>query len=305
MGQETVDKFTRHLQATKPKNTANTYSKAVVKFENYLISIGLDIETLTLGTLDDYVAWLTEQQYSPASISTWIAAVVKYVRFLKKAGFDVPEVQSVELPAVHTKDPESLSEPELITFMKAASSELLEPTRTALILMPFCGLRSAEIVSLGMGDVLTEKVDGKINAYFKVVRKGGAEGKVPLLEEGKLLLLSYLREYRSTVRGKNKFLFPGNDNGHIGTRSLREGCENLSLSTGIEKLRTHILRKTYATMLFQKGVPIGVISQNLGHASVDMTMKAYIGKDIVHSMRQTQGIELLGKRTVKEITTHE
>lgn len=46
-------------------------------------------------------------------------------------------------------------------------------------------------------------------------------------------------------------------------------------ASGVAPLRLHGLRHTHATLLLQAGVPVKVVSQRLGHASVQLTLDVY------------------------------
>jgi integrase len=44
---------------------------------------------------------------------------------------------------------------------------------------------------------------------------------------------------------------------------------------GVPRIRFHDLRHTAATLLIAEGVPIGVVSQMLGHTSAAFTLSVY------------------------------
>ncbi|HVM14201.1 MAG TPA: tyrosine-type recombinase/integrase [Egibacteraceae bacterium] len=55
------------------------------------------------------------------------------------------------------------------------------------------------------------------------------------------------------------------------TRTFRQAVAGLPLP----RIRLHDLRHTHATLMLQAGVPVQVVSQRLGHASVHLTMEIY------------------------------
>ena len=57
--------------------------------------------------------------------------------------------------------------------------------------------------------------------------------------------------------------------------ALINALRKYTLIAGVKKIRIHDLRHSHATFLIHKGVPITVISQNLGHKSPDVTLKIY------------------------------
>ena len=56
------------------------------------------------------------------------------------------------------------------------------------------------------------------------------------------------------------------------TRPLKEACTLAKISPAIG---FHVLRHTHASMLAMKGVPMGVIAAQLGHADTRITEKHY------------------------------
>jgi integrase/recombinase XerD len=57
--------------------------------------------------------------------------------------------------------------------------------------------------------------------------------------------------------------------------AVRDWLANISGDVGI-KLYPHLFRRTCATLLLRRGVPIVTVSKILGHHSVDLTSQMYI-----------------------------
>jgi integrase len=55
------------------------------------------------------------------------------------------------------------------------------------------------------------------------------------------------------------------------SRWFREAAE----AAGVRSIRLHDLRHTHATLMLAAGVPVKVVSQRLGHASVQLTLDVY------------------------------
>lgn len=58
-------------------------------------------------------------------------------------------------------------------------------------------------------------------------------------------------------------------------RTLEETLENMCAAVKIRKIGVHVLRHTYATRLFEKGIDIKVISELLGHSTTEITYRIY------------------------------
>ena len=91
-------------------------------------------------------------------------------------------------------------------------------------------------------------------------------------------------------RGDSPFVFPSQDNPE------RPRCADLSLwrtlrrEAGIEDVRLHDLRHTFASHAVMNGVPVPVVSRLLGHSSVQMTLRyAHIGDQDIRAAAERIG----------------
>ena len=132
------------------------------------------------------------------------------------------------------------------------------------------GLRLSELGSLKINDINLVECEGI------VMGKGGKERIFYFSEKAKVSLKVYID---SRVDGKewlfvdsrapyNKFSISG-----IGTM-IRE----LGRCCGVEKVHPHRFRRTMATKLVRKGMPIEQVSKVLGHGNLGVTMR-YVETD--------------------------
>ena len=59
-------------------------------------------------------------------------------------------------------------------------------------------------------------------------------------------------------------------------RNFAKSLNGIYNRAGIDKSGAHILRHTFASMLFEKGVNIKIISKLLGHSRVEITYNEYV-----------------------------
>ena len=118
-----------------------------------------------------------------------------------------------------------------------------------------CGLRSAELVALDLGDVDLDR------ERVHVRGKGGKERLVPLGEEAAWRVGLWLRDGRpALVRGASDALFLSVRGRRLDTSVLRRLLPH-----------PHRLRHAYATHLLEGGVDLRTIQELLGHASLSTT----------------------------------
>ena len=134
-------------------------------------------------------------------------------------------------------------------------SPLALRNRALLELLYSAGLRSAEAVSLDLGDVDFDR------EIVHVRGKGGKERVVPLGEEAALHVARYLQ------LGRPELAAGANDAIFLSVRGRR-----LDTSTVRRLLRhPHRLRHAFATHLLEGGADLRVIQELLGHASLSTT----------------------------------
>jgi integrase/recombinase XerD len=267
-----VQRFYKHLLSVRSKRTAESYASAAERFEQYLHEGKISLEEAPPGIFDGFVEYMSDQGLGPASIRLISIGAKKYVDFLRKIGRPVPkEMDKPELPKIAKIPIQALNTRQLQAFLAVTDKYTLEPSRTILKLLPFCGLRVSEITSLKLSNV-TRK-DGTI--HFAFTGKGNKYREVPLEEFGEKVLTNYLSGPRQKSEDR-EFLFAEGVGKHISTRTIQSSVKSVREALKIDFLTPHTLRKTYATMLVDKGVPLSTVMNLLGHASMDTSLQHYI-----------------------------
>jgi integrase/recombinase XerD len=176
--------------------------------------------------------------------------------------------------------------------------------RTVLRLIYGCGLRITEAVGLEVTDI-----DG---AAFRIhIRdaKGGKDRYVPVAPA----LVATLRRFWKRHHHP-RWLFPGlrhdwrtaktplPERARAATgpmsASAVQGAFRLALAaSGLRKKATpHTLRHSYATHLLEEGISIRLISQYLGHASLETTL-IYVHLSAVSEAKALEALQRLQEQT--------
>ncbi|MFI5339232.1 MAG: tyrosine-type recombinase/integrase [Candidatus Methylomirabilales bacterium] len=81
----------------------------------------------------------------------------------------------------------------------------------------------------------------------------------------------------AAVRGKEAlWVFPSLTGNLLDSSTVRSALRRVILAAGITRhLRIHDLRHTYASLAIQRGVPLVIVSRQLGHGSVAITDAVY------------------------------
>lgn len=283
MSNYSVESFEQYVRTVKSASTAEKYADSARRFLTFCKQLGYDIESLPPGAVRDFVTWLVrENQYSESTVSVYTAGARAFLRWCHGHGLTVTSMHA-DLPKKPAPEPHALRGP-LIELYLHEASKLQEPCRSALLLLPFTGLRSIELVNLTLTHGIKRiplEVRGssrpKPTLCLVVVGKGGKRRIVPILEDGVTLLARYLKDWRQHVFSDNDWVFPGNGGQHISTRILRHHCQAIrERAPSLHKLTPHTLRDTYTTALWAAGVDMATITKAVGHADMKTTFNHYL-----------------------------
>ena len=136
-------------------------------------------------------------------------------------------------------------------------------------LMVFCGLRSGEVLALGVTDV---DIGGR---WLLVVGKGAKERRVPLDVDVAGVIQTYLLTERPDTSSARLFIVAkGPTRGQpLTTAGLRRIFRYHRDISGVSGAHPHALRHTFGTALAEAGVDLAVMQALLGHAHIDTTAR--------------------------------
>lgn len=172
-------------------------------------------------------------------------------------------------------------------FLDAAIRDRLYPL---FHLVAYRGLRRGEAVGLRWEDVDLDACSMQITQ--QVVQLGWTtEVGAPKTDSGARTVsldrgtAEVLRRWRSIQANELKLLRPRfAETGYVFTREdgtplhpqlASDGFQKLSRAAGLPPIRLHDLRHTAASLALQAGVPMKVVSEQLGHSSLAITADTY------------------------------
>ena len=244
------------------KRTQDTYLYAVRKLCGH---VQKSPEQITNQELREYLLW-HKDKYAPNTTTIALCGIkFFYQKILKKPMpvFDLArQPRGQKLPVVLTRE-------EVRTVL--ANIRVLRH-RACLTLIYSCGLRISEAVSMKVS-----QIDSKRMAVHVQFGKGARDRYVPLPEA----TLHVLRHHWKTHRHA-RWVFPAPSRSgvrqaeatqHLPISSVQKVFRQSLKEVGIQKdAHVHTLRHSYATHLLEEGVDIRIISEYLGHKSLDSTL---------------------------------
>jgi site-specific recombinase XerD len=163
------------------------------------------------------------------------------------------------------------------TIKRPYSAEEMEALRTgcstirdrALVEFLYStGVRVSELVALNVGDIEMGKQE------LIVYGKGSKERKTYLTDSAKFYLRRYLqtRSGEDNLQSRPLFVTSGSPHERLSVPGIQYMLRNLGRKTGVKGVHPHRFRRTIATDLLGRGMPIEQVKEFLGHEKLDTTM---------------------------------
>jgi integrase len=241
---------------------------------------GISLDEAPPGLMSNFVQWMVQdERLEPASVKLFSIGATRFLDWRRNQGEELPAFGKPDLPKVPAHEVEVLTKDQVMLYLGIISSNILEPSRTALLLLPYTGLRSGEMAAMKLTHLGSSKdKGGKEHLLFDFPGKGAKRRKVPIADRGKKILRDYLGDWRDEYAEKHEgheFIFPGRSGGHISSRTLRDSFAFVRDKLGMPTLTPHVLRKTYCTELIRSGFNIATVAEVMGHSSIQTTHKYY------------------------------
>ena len=142
------------------------------------------------------------------------------------------------------------------------------------------GLRRGELLGLKWSDINFETRTLQVKRQIQRVN-GVIQETAPKTHNAyrKILLSAetaeILRRYREQQKVKSEYIFPSPTGGIMEPDCARKMLKRVLQRAGLDELRFHDLRHTFATLALQNGVDVKTLSGILGHYSAGFTLDTY------------------------------
>lgn len=258
------------------ENTKVAYKNNLGVFENWIEQNNLKCFELDTNDLHMFVAFLSKNNFSPASINQMLSTLRGFYSFAFRFKLTKTNpAQQIKNIKLAEKIPSFLFNDEMLDFCNAPENEKnLWTARDKAIFMSLysTGCRISELVNLNLNDFSN---DLKSAIVFG---KGSKERKVFFADFAVNVLTKYLDERKILlVKNKNKkaqavFL------NQKGNRITAKGVEYiidfyLNTNSNYKKITPHTFRHSFASMLLAKGLDIRMVQELLGHESISTTQR--------------------------------
>ena len=255
-------------------NTQHTYIRAVRKLAGYLRR---SPDTASAEDLRRFQLHLVDIGTSAVTINATLTGLKFFFEVTLDRSQAMAKMQPLRVPR---SLPSVLSRDEAARLI-ACTYNLKH--RAALSVAYGTGLRAAEIVSLKVGDIDSQRMT------LRVQQGKGGKDRYAMLSP---VLLERLRAWWRVGRAQGKilpngWLFPGQDPVvPLTTRQLNRIVHTAAETAKIAKrVSTHTLRHSFATHLLEQKVDIRVIQVLLGHKKLETTsVYTHVATDLLREV---------------------
>lgn len=195
----------------------------------------------------------------------------------------------VDLPKWSRPEMRPYDEAEVAAFLAEASKNG-DPLAALWRLVFATGIRRGELLGLRWSDV--DLVDGAItveqtrvqsSTVFVSTPKTRAARRRITIDAGTVTALAVLKNAQEdaaqTLGGWTSDLVATDLDGKpIRPSKLTDRFHRVARDAGLREIRLHDARHTHATLMFDHGVPVHVVSRRLGHTSVATTADIYVAR---------------------------
>lgn len=257
---------------------------------------GIQLRRLTPQILMNLYQELLERGHVKTGVGLAPATVRGVHVVIRKALADAVDAGLLpKNPAEKARAPRARAQPtelrywtpqELRRFLEVIDGHRLE---VALHLLAMTGARRGEVAGLRWVDV---DLDGARITIRQALLNIGREVLVssPKSHRGRTIDLDHrtvalLREHLSRQKARGErylgrdggegYVVRGKDGSRINPRSISQAFRWIVDNSDLPRIRLHDLRHTHASIAVKAGVPIGVVSERLGHASPEFTLHRY------------------------------
>lgn len=270
-----------HLRIERSLSPASIegYKRDLHRFNALVGDAKIDFAGINDDEFGRLVGELSNLGLSTPSINRFISAVKGFYKYCALEFQIRNPLVDVKTFKVSRKLPKAITIEEVESLIRATTSSgdaISLRDRLIVELLYGSGARVAELVSIDVNDITTEKVDGDDITILKLRGKGSKERLVPLGKFAVAALDDYLVRLRPSLLAKNsqieRALFCNSRGERLSRQSAWTTVMRAAKAANLEgRVSPHVFRHSYATHLLDGGADIRVVQELLGHASVTTT----------------------------------
>ena len=291
----TVEEWMNEWQSLYLDVKPGTLRKYEGDIRNHIIPSlgGIKLAELTVADVEtSYIQWKKEG-LSAKSVKNVHGVLHKALDKAVSKGMIRKNVTvECERPKVKHVEMHPLEDEEVPEFLHCAEEDILYPLYYVAL---FTGMRQSEIMGLTWDCINVSK--GKIRIYRQLLRVNAYKQKgeykfvetktgkqriiepphqvIQMLENVKRQQKEWERTCGAAWKNTDGLVFTNPDGMHLSSSNVYRHFKRIVNKMGLDDVRFHDLRHTYAVISIENGVDMKTLSMSMGHHSVAFTMDKY------------------------------
>lgn len=255
--------------------TLHWYEKFIRRYLDW--SVSRQLPNKKPETVEAWLASLREQMLSAFTVSGCYRCLSVYFKWLVRRGrLSASPMAQVQPPRLPKRRKRHVTASEFRKLYKSISgaSWCDHRDRAILLILMYSGLRANELLALR-----PEHIDYTSELLHIVAGKGGQDRDVPFTTGVADQLRAYLAA-RPPYQGQRLFVACAGRldtvRGPLTYGGLRQMMRRRCQAAGVPTINLHAFRHGYAMLFLNDGgMELGLVSQTMGHSSVEVTRRFY------------------------------
>ncbi|MDO9544216.1 MAG: tyrosine recombinase XerC [Synergistaceae bacterium] len=267
---ENVDQFLAFMESRgRSKNTVINYRVDLEQFREYLLRQDIsDVSGIDSQSVRVYLSNIIGFGIAKSSAARKLSAVRGFISWLSSREIlEYGVAAGLKGPKLPSSLPRALSyeETEKLLVEGPENGKPYQRDRLILELLYGSGLRVSELIDLNWENIETDQ------RMIRVLGKGSKERLVPFGPSVKELLEDWSLLSKEGTKGPLFVSEKGAE--RLTVRTVHRLVQRAALRVGIYGVSPHTLRHCFATHLLERGAPLRVVQELLGHESIAATQR--------------------------------
>ncbi|MBD5143030.1 MAG: tyrosine-type recombinase/integrase [Ruminococcus sp.] len=291
--------FEEWLCAIKFRVKSSTYANYQMKVNKHILPIfgGLRYENLSAQMIHDFIQKKISSGLSPKYVSDIVIVFKTMTKYVSRVHRFRNLIADVILPKLQKKETQLFSENQ----QKQLCRYLLKNqnhTSLCILMSIYTGLRIGEICGLQWSDIDFEKsiltvrrtiqrihTGNKTKLQIDTPKSSSSQRSVPIPE----FLMNLLKIFR---KQNNFYLLSGTEQ-PAEPRTMQRRFKAILKKANLPSVNYHSIRHLFATNCIKAGFDIKTLSEILGHASVETTLKLYVHSSMKRKIECMNKLKLI------------
>lgn len=265
-----------YLKELKPNVKLGTYIKHYDNITKYILPYFVNVKANSINN-KNILDWKQKLENKGFSLNfkksiyiSFNAIFVHGCKYYNLTDNPVKNVGNFQMKKGHKKkEINIMTEEQFKNFILNISDDIY---KIAFITLFYTGMRRGELLALEWDDIDFIENTININKTLNPKLKDENDNTPKTDKSNRIIhLIPIVIENLKKINSDNK----RNPFEKLTLTTLKRKCDNACKKIKIEKFRIHDFRHSFASMCIDKGVPIEVISDYLGHENITTTLDTY------------------------------